>query len=73
MQLKHIFCLALLTLAAMALLLVAACSQNESIIQWEEVTLCTPESFQFTEEELLCPTPTGLGNQPEDYQINWRR
>ena len=73
MQLKHIFPLSLLTLGAMALLLMAACGQDEKINQWEEDTLCTPEAFQFTEEELLWPTPTGLGNQPTDYQTNWRR
>ena len=73
MQLKHIFPLSLLTLGAMALLLMAACGQDEKINQWEEDTLCRPEAFQFTEEELLWPTPTGLGNQPTDYQTNWRR
>ena len=52
----------------------AACSQDEKINQWEEDTLCTPEAFEFTEEELSWPEPpTGFGNQPTDYQINWRR
>ena len=55
------------------LLPMAACSQDESTVQWEEDTLCTPESFQFTEEELSWPEPTGLENQPTDYQISWRR
>ena len=73
MQLKHIFPLSLLTLGAMALLLMAACGLDEKNNHWEEDTLCTPEAFQFTEEELLWPTPTGLGNQPTDYQTNWRR
>ncbi len=73
MQPRHMFRLSLLTLATTALLLMAACSQDESIRKWGDDTLCTPEAFQFTEEELLWPTPRGLGNQPEDYQINWRR
>ena len=56
------------------LLPMAACNQDESTVQWEEDTLCTPESFQFTEEELSWPEPPkGFGNQPTDYQINWRR
>ncbi len=57
---------------AAVLLLVAACSQDESIIQWEEDTLCTRETFPFTEEELLWPTPTGLEYQSEEYRENWR-
>ena len=73
MQLKYIIPLSLLTLGAMALLLMAACGLDEKNNHWEEDTLCAPEAFQFTEEELLWPTPTGLGNQPTDYQTNWRR
>ena len=60
-----------LTCAAV-LFLIAACSQDESIIQLEEDTWRTPESFQFTEEELLRPTPTGLEYQSEEYRENWR-
>ena len=58
---------------AAVLWLVAACSRDESIGKWEEDTLCTPESFQFTEEELLWPTPTGLEYQSEEYRKNWTR
>ena len=74
MQPRNIFCLSLLILGAMVLVLVAACGQDEKNNHWEEDTLCTPEAFEFTEEELSWPEPpTGLGNQPTDYQINWRR
>ncbi len=60
-------------ICAAVLLLLAACSQDESINQWEEDTLCTPEPFQFTEEELSCPTPPGLEYQYEEYRKNWRK
>ena len=73
MHLKHIFPLSLLTLATTALLLMAACSQDEKINQWEEDTLCTPESFQFTGEELLWPTPRSLAFSSEEYRKYWRR
>ena len=72
MQLKHIFPLCLLTLATTALLL-AACSQGESLGKWEEDTLCTPEPFEFTEEELSWPEPTGLEYRSEESRKNWRK
>ena len=55
------------------MLLMAACSQDEKINQWEEDTLCTPETFEFTVEELSWPEPSGLEFSSEEYRKNWRR
>ena len=60
-------------ICAAVLLLMASCSQDESIIQWEEDTLCTPVAFEFTEEELSWPEPSGLEFSSEEYRKNWRR
>ena len=65
--------LPVLLICAAILLLVAACSQDKSTMQWEEDTLCTPEAFEFTEEELSWPEPPGLQFSSEEYRKYWRR
>ena len=68
--------LPVLLICAAILLLLTACSQDESTMQWEEDTLCTPEVLSiYGGGTSLCL------NRPRDseYQsdriseINWRR